>query len=585
MPLPTVAAPRWREPVAAPGAGPISEAAGHPLVGRVLAARGFSDPDAVARFLDPYHHPRSDPRTFPGVNQAIERLRQAHARGERVLVWGDFDVDGQTATALMTIALRRSGIDAIWYVPDRERESHGVGPTAPTIVDVRGASLIVTCDCGLVDLRVISALAARGVDTIVTDHHAPGDGSVAVDHPARAVVAAARLPTDHPARHLAGAGMAYALAAPFLATFQQSGQDLLDLVALGTIADVAALIGDNRRLVARGLPSLNQGRRPGIGALLRDALRREVDDVETSLAGWTIGPRLNALGRLGDASRGVELLLATDPRDLDRLGTLAAHLNEERQAIGGRVQEEAIEILDRPAEDVAHRDPVEGLAWSDRDAIVLAREDWPIGIIGLIAQRLAQDYLRPCALVAISGAEGRVSIRSPEWCDLVPVLRELQADEQLDFSGGGHASAAGGRIPGGRIARFAHLFASAVARQRPAGELMVIHRPEVAIDLTDVSLAAHRALRRLAPFGRGNLEPLFIARDVEVLEARAIGEAGRHRAYVLGNGRGTRARAVHWNAVPVEPGARVDVLAHLGQDAFNEFVGPRLTIRDIRPAR
>ncbi len=585
MPLPTVAAPRWREPEAASGTGPITEAAGHPLVERVLAARGFTDPDAVARFLDPLHHPRSDPRTFPGVGQAIERLTQARAGAERVLVWGDFDADGQTATALMATALRRSGIDATWYVPDRERESHGLGPTALTVVEGRGASVIVTCDCGLVDLGVIRALAARGVDTIVTDHHAPGDAGFPSDHPARAVVAAARLQADHPARHLSGVGMAYALAAPFLATFRQSAQDLLDLVALGTIADVATLVGDNRRLVARGLPALNQGRRPGIGALLRDAVRREVDDVETSLAGWTIGPRLNALGRLGDASRGVELLLATDPPEVDRLGALATRLNEERQGLCDRVLEEALEILGLPADEMARRDLAAGLAWDDRDAIVLAREDWPIGIIGLTAQRLAQDYLRPCALVAISGGVGRISMRSPEWCDLVPVLRELQADERLDFTGGGHASAAGGRIPGEQAAHFAHVLAGAVARQRPAGELRVTHRPEAAIDLADVSLAACRALRRLAPFGRGNPEPLLIARDVEVLEARAIGEEGRHRAYVLGDGRGTRARAVHWNAAPVEPGARVDVLANLGQDAFNDFVGPRLTIRDVRPAR
>lgn len=574
----------WIEPAAIQAGAGLVETLGDPLLARILAARGIDDPATARRFTQPERLPKSDPRLFPGVSAAIERLTIAADRHETVLVWGDFDADGQTATALMVDALRRAEVDAHWHLPDRKRESHGLGIDPVDRTRSIGATLVITCDCGALDLRPIAALGAAGIDTIVTDHHAIPARVLERAHPARALVSPSLLPDHHPARHLAGVGTAYAVAAPFLAARGRSASDLVDLVALGTIADVAQLVDENRRLVATGLPALNRGSRPGIGALLSNSRRGSIDPLDSDTAAWYLAPRLNALGRLGDATPGVRLLLEDDPFTLNALAAQAEAANQRRQALCDEMVgeiERALETGDPPSDDDDER-PIVLVADS---AIVVARRGWHVGIIGLAAQRIAQSRLRPAVIVALDGERGRASMRAPEWCDLMVALAEVGEDPAIGFVGGGHKAAAGGSMAAGMVMRFAERFDTAARAQRPFA-IQRIARPDVEIGLTDVTLEAARSVRRLAPFGRGNPEPLFLLRNVAIRESRRLGGDGRHLALTLASIGSTRTTsAMYWDgARNGDLPDRVDLLGTLERHEYNGSVRARLQIREARPA-
>jgi single-stranded-DNA-specific exonuclease len=577
----------WREPPPVEVPAEVEREAGHPLLARLLVRRGHATADAVRRFLDPTSAPRTEPYALPGVREAVDRLAAAVNRRERVLVWGDFDADGQTATALFVLALRRLGLEPSWHVPLRARDSHGLNGSCVELAHAAGAGLVVTCDCGVSDGTHVAALAEAGVDTIVTDHHAiTGQPPSCV-----AVVSPRLLPRGHPASWLSGVGVAYYLATGLLIAFGRNANDMLDLVALGTIADVAPLVGENRRLVWAGLPDLNAGRRPGVAALLRVAQRLDPDHRDAGPAGWTLGPRLNAFGRLDDATPAVELLLCQDPAAANRLAERADRLNRERIELTERVVAEAVERIESahfldgpPPSTLSLRDgAVVGAA-----AVVAAREGWPAGVIGLAASRLLERYLRPIALVAVQDGTARVSVRSPGWCDLVPIVTTVSQDTAIGFRGGSHHAAAGGSLPSEQVGAFALAFAAAAERQRGASSAPLCHEYAVDAELTlaDVSMASCAAIGRMAPFGNGNREPLFVVRGVELAEPpRAVGDGERHTMLTLVDRRGMRARAVWWDGASVEiPAGRLDLLVRLERNDRGEASYPRLVVQGVRSA-
>jgi single-stranded-DNA-specific exonuclease len=593
---------RWHPPRSVTVPDEVEQTVGHPLLARLLAARGHDTVEAVRRFLDPGSGARTDPSALPGVVAAVDRLARAVEARERLLVWGDFDADGQSATALLVLALRRVGLDPAWHVPLRQRDSHGLNGSAVERASALGATLVVTCDCGVSDHAHVLALREAGIDTIVTDHHAiPASPE---PHPALALVSPRLLPAEHPARWLSGVGVAYYVASGLLGRFGQNGNDLLDLVALGTIADVAPLVGENRRLVWGGLPRLNAGRRPGVAALLEVAKRVDAERHDAAPAGWTLGPRLNAFGRLDDAAMAVELLLCDDPAIAARIAETADRLNRARIEMTERVVAEATELVESAlfleGAWPSTLDLRDGAVVAD-GAIVVAREGWPAGVVGLAASRLVERYLRPIALVAIppssplppgeggrrpGESEARVSMRSATWCDLTPVVDAIQSDPAIGFRGGSHAMAAGGSLPAESVGAFALAFAREAQRQRSADPLCHDLTIDAEIGLQEVTMAACVQIARMAPFGNGNREPLFLIRDVALAEPpRLIGEGERHVMLTLVDARGLRARAVWWGgAASALPSGRLDALARIERNDYRESSFPRLVMVGVRPA-
>jgi single-stranded-DNA-specific exonuclease len=579
VPIPTV----WCEPEPVEVPSELVDLCGSRLAAELVFRRGYRTRDLALPFLDPWLHGPTDPAELPGVDRAVERLKRAVERREQLLVWGDFDVDGQSATAVLVLALRRLGLSPHWHVPRRATDSHGLNASTREHAERVGATVVVTCDCGIGDGEHMEALAAGGVDVIVTDHHAMPAHMGDRPHPAHALVWPGFLSDDHPAHPLSGVGVAYFLAAALLRAFGESADDLLDLVALGTIADVAPLTGDNRRLVQRGLPALNAGKRPGIRTLLTLANRLNAAPMDAGVAGWIIAPPLNAFGRLGKADPAVELLMAEDDATIAPIAADAYHLNQQRQGHCEQIVATASDLV----ESALVGRPAPSLCLASEAAIVAADPAWHLGVIGLAAGRLAQIYLRPVALATRDGVGiARVSVRSAPWCDLNPVIHALVRDESLGFRGGSHPAAAGGELPWDQLQRFAEGFDRAAAGQRLPGPLARKLSIDAELRLSDATLDSCRALARLAPFGNGNPPPLLLVRGVRVAEPpRQMGYSQRHLRLSLSDGDGRRGTAVWWDgATRSLPAGRVDLCLSLEENEFDGRVEPRLVVQAVRPS-
>ncbi|MBI4772396.1 MAG: DHH family phosphoesterase, partial [Chloroflexi bacterium] len=424
----------WLDPPDTPVPDALRTAVGgHPLIAATLARRGLADPAAARAFLDPDCYTPAPPADLPGVPAAAERLERALRAGERICVWGDFDVDGQTAAALLVSALRGLGGDVTYHIPLRARESHGVKlPALREVLDA-GAELLLTCDTGVDAREALEYARSRGVEAIVTDHHSlPPSGALGGLPPdlppATALVHPGLLPPGHPLATLPGVGVAFKLTEALLRRAGRAADcdALLDLVALGIVADVAVQTGDARYLLQRGLAQLRRTARPGLLAVFERAGLDPASLTEEHI-GFQLGPRLNALGRLGNAGKGVELLLTPD---LGRARVLALELeglNARRKLLTDQTFKSALAQLER--------DPALG----ETAALVLAHPEWEAGVVGIVAARLAERFHKPALLLACPpGGPARGSARSVTGCDLTAALA---AHAGLLASLGGHPMA------------------------------------------------------------------------------------------------------------------------------------------------
>jgi single-stranded-DNA-specific exonuclease len=500
---------------------------GLPLVAQTLVRRGIHSPEAARAFLDPAHYTPASPAALPGMDAAVARLWRAIREQEPVAVWGDFDADGQTSTALLLETLRALGGRVTSRVPKRD-EGHGIhlGGLEQLIND--GSRLILTCDTGVTAHQAVAHANRLGAEVIVTDHHVLGNDLP----PALAVVNPHCLPPGHPMASLTGVGVAYQLARaldPALA------DRALDLVALGTVADVGTLTADNRYLVQRGLDALRHTARPGLQAVYGAAGLRPEGITEEHI-GFVLGPRLNALGRLADettgvddqagAARGVELLTTTDPTLARTLAGVVETLNARRQWLTRQITAAALSQIDRDPSLLA-----------DYHALVLSHPDWPGGIIGIVAGRLAQRFGKPALL--ISAPEGRLargSGRSIPGVDLVAALHACATPAPRhppDSSGplltgyGGHPGAAGFSLDRERIPEFRAAFSRAVAATSQIVPEPVL-KIDAYVDLPDLTLDLVAEIGRLAPFGPGNPPLTLAVRDLRLAGQAAIGRTGEH---------------------------------------------------------
>ena len=492
----------------------------HPLVARVLVARHLSDPQAAQAFLFPDRSQLYDPALLHDAPKAVARIRQAIAQGERILVYGDYDVDGACATAILVRTLRMLGADPEWFVPDRFADGYGLHTAIVRQVAERGIRLIITVDTGITGVEAADEARACGVDLIVTDHHHLPERlpkATAIVHPAypRAL---------YPFADLCGAGVAFKLAQLLLGRFPD---ELLALAALATVADQVPLLRENRVLVHEGLHELNV--HPSVGlAALAEVAGLSSTRIEATHAAFQLAPRLNALGRLGDAGRAVRLLLTDDPEEARRLADEANSQNRFRQQIQERLYQEAL------AQIAAHPE------WLDRPALVVSVANAHEGVIGIVAGKLAERFYKPTLCVTTDGEAAKGSGRSVTDIHLCDLLAAVQRETGVFTRFGGHAAAAGFSLAATDIPRLRRAFVEQVEHAWPED---VPRTPYTEVDaplaLAELSANLVRDAQRLAPFGRENPEPVFFVREARVLDARTMGGDGKHlRARVQeGSGR------------------------------------------------
>ena len=568
---------RWRERTGDPRAGlAIAQRLGLPeIIGRVLAARGIG-PEEAERFLNPLlRESLPDPSHLKDMERAASRLASAVERRETVAVFGDYDVDGATSAALLQRFFFAVGARTVVYVPDRQRE--GYGPNTPALLRLYadGATVAVTVDCGIAAHAPIAAASEAGLDVIVVDHHV-GEPSLP---PAYAIINPNRLDETSPHRTLAAVGVVFLLVVAVNRELRKRGwyaarrePDLLswlDLVALGTVCDVVALVGLNRALVAQGLKVMRKRGNAGIAALADRA--RVTEPMGAYHAGFILGPRVNAGGRVGASDLGARLLATESGEEARALAERLEALNAERREIETRVLAQAeaqIEALGRNA------------------LLFAAGEGWHPGVIGIVAGRLKERYGRPACVVAMGDGVGRGSGRSVAGFALGPaVIAARQAG--LAHAGGGHAMAAGFSVTGDRLGALKAFLEDRAREALGDGEVV----PELGVDGALSAAAASPAfaemIERVGPFGTGNAEPRFVFPHLRVLRAEIVGSA--HLRLILADAAGAgRIKAIAFRAVdgPLAPaflndkGRTFHVAGHLRADRWQGREDVQLLLDD-----
>jgi single-stranded-DNA-specific exonuclease len=521
---------RWRiEP--APDDGAVRALAGDLTVpvpfARLLVQRGYVTGEAARRFLRPSRDHLHDPFGLPDMARAVERLARAVRTGETVLVHGDYDVDGQCATTILTRVLRAAGGRAAPFVPHRIRDGYDLSDAGVRAAREAGASVICALDCGTTAVEPVAAARALGMDVIIADHHLPGPERPA----ALALVNPRRPDSTYADPDLCGAGLAWKVALALLRALGRNealAWHLLDLVALATVADLVPLTGENRVLVRLGLRLMPGTKWPGLRALIA-ATGLAHRPIRAGQVGFVLGPRINATGRVGDANDGLRLLLSDDLAEAERLAAQAERQNAERQALDQRTLEEALEDLDRWFDPTRHA------------GLVLAREGWHPGVIGIVASRVVDQVGRPTFLVALDGDVGKGSGRSVPRCNLHEALTGCAG---LLVRWGGHRMAAGLTLHRDRLDAFRDAFNSAILRQARPDELVPSQRVDAVLRLSDLSEEFERLLRHLEPTGVGNPGPVFGLEAVRVHGApRPIGE--KHIRFIVTDGE-RQLRTVAW---------------------------------------
>jgi single-stranded-DNA-specific exonuclease len=540
-------------------------------VAAVLAVRGYAEPDAAKAFLRPRLVDLNDPWSMAGMEGAVDRLARAIDGRERILVHGDYDVDGVCGSAMLARALHRLGAEVEAFVPHRIRDGYDFGPAGLARAVEIDASLVLTCDCGITAHETVAAARDRGIDVIVSDHHTP----LPELPPATAVLNPHRPDCGYPDKVLCGSGVAFKLLHALYERCGRAVDDLyrfLDLVAVPTVADLVPLTGENRLLTRFGLKVLRRTANPGLRALLRAAGVNTSRPINAGQIAFIIGPRINAVGRMGDPMRGLRLLLTEDETEAAELAAVVDAENRIRQEVDRATLEEADEILQETF------DP-------DRDrAIVLASPEWHPGVIGIVASRIVERYYRPTVLIAVDGKMGKGSGRSIPGFHLYDALRAC-APHLVQF--GGHRYAAGLQIEADRVDAFRE------ALDRVAGERLGPEdlQPKLTVDLdlplADVTPELWRVLAHFGPFGQGNPKPVFLARNVGLRGApQIVGE--EHLRLHLDSGEGAVPEAIAFGQAAeaewMSESSRIDLAYQLGLKSWQgvEYIQARVV--DLRPS-
>ncbi|MDI6740825.1 MAG: single-stranded-DNA-specific exonuclease RecJ [Candidatus Edwardsbacteria bacterium] len=472
-----------------------------PLIARLLLTRGVAAEADARRFLSPKLADLHDPYLLPDMGKTIDRLDEALKQGQKIMIYGDYDVDGITATALLMTGLARIGADVSWYLPNRSREGYGISVAGIDEAKHRGVSLVISVDCGITAHEEIAYAKSLGIDCIITDHHETKDSLPE----AAAVVDPKRADSAYPYLELSGAGVAYKLLQALYRRHELPESDLepdLDLVALGTIADIVPLTGENRILAKFGLEALRNSGKPGVRALLEVTGLRE-RPLDSGQIVFMLAPRINAAGRMGDAGTALKLLLTEDPAEAMAIARALDEENKRRKAVDDQILEHASGLV-KSSVDL-----------DNEKVIVLWSDTWHQGVIGIVASRLVEQFYRPTVLIAVDGDRGKGSARSIAGFHLHEALKECQ-DLLLGF--GGHKFAAGLSIETGNIPQFREKLNQVAGRSLSAEDFIPSQALDAEVDLDSIDAETAREFSQFAPFGPGNRYPVLAA-----FQARVVG--------------------------------------------------------------
>ena len=566
---------RWLDPPQT-DAAPLSTLDLPLLLKQTLIRRGIATPDSARAFL----HPEETPSTpFPEIENAVEIIYQAIQRKDRICVWGDFDVDGQTSTALLVQTLQSLGADVVYYIPIRGKESHGVHIESLAPIIDGGIKLLITCDTGITAHDAIDYANSRGVNVVLTDHHDVGETLPN----AKAIINPKLLPQGHPLKNLAGVGVAYKLAEALLRSDDFSRQktatevatttseDLLDLVALGLIADVALLQSETRSLAQRGIRQLRKTNRLGL-KVMAELSNTQLESLTEETIGFTFAPRLNALGRLSDANPAVELLITNNPARARVLAAQIEGLNAQRRLLTSQVTEAA---------EVQLREHPELL---NEPAIVLSHPNWPGGVVGIVANRLVDRYHKP-ALLLTESDDGilRGSARSIEGLHITEAISS-QKNSLLNF--GGHPMAAGLSLQKENLTSFRRGLGRAIEKQ--LGEI-IREDPTLQIDswlgLDEINLELADAIELLAPFGAGNPKLTFASRGITLKSIAEVGKTKEHLRLAVEDENGNVQSILWWGGAGEElpeTGTQIDIAYSVRASTFRGEKQVNATFEEFR---
>ena len=534
-----------------------------PLTAMVLASRGITDAKSAHAYLD-CDCELYDPFLMTDMDLAVGRVALAMTRGERIAVFGDYDVDGITSTCLLTDFLRRNGADVVSYIPGRLEEGYGLNPIAIHQLHGEGVKLIITVDCGITAVSEAKLCKELNIDLVITDHHECKDELPE----AIAVVNPHRPDGGYPHKTLSGVGVAFKLAVALWGDQQAALQEYADMVCLGTVADVMPLQGENRTFVAKGLALLKHTHRPGIAALMKES-GCDPNTVSATSIGFMLAPRINAAGRMGQIDLAVELFLTGDPFKAEILAKALCDLNRQRQAVESEIYSQAVSMLPQG------RAP---------EAIVLADDSWHQGVVGIVASRMAEEYNCPAFLICLDGDHGKASSRSFGGFNLFASLTALSP---LLESYGGHELAAGFTIHRSQISTFRQEVSKLAADYYSTSD-----GPRTVLDI-DCAVTAELltvrgidALQSIEPCGNACPKPVLVMEKLTIDRISMVG-SGRHMRLRLRQGH-HYINAIYFSANPesvsVEPGDVVDVAFN---PQVNEFRGERtvqMNVLDIRPS-
>ena len=551
--------------VAEPEAGAVNTlvSGGYaPLAAMVLASRGIREASQADKYLD-CNAPLLDPLLMTDMAQAASRVRKALELGEKIAVFGDYDVDGITATCLLTDFLRHQGANCVSYIPGRLEEGYGLNPIAIHQLHSEGVKLIITVDCGITAVQEAALCRSLGIDLVITDHHECKD----VLPEAVAVVDPHRIDGGYPHKNLSGVGVAFKLASALCGSQEAVLADYADMVCLGTVADVMPLQGENRVFVSQGLEALRHTHRPGIAALMAEC-GCTPDSVSSSTIGFMLAPRINAAGRMGQIDLAVELFLTHDPHKASTVAKALCELNRQRQAVESEIYQQAISML-----------PV----GQPPEAIVLADETWHQGVVGIVASRIAEEFSCPAFLICLDGDHGKASSRSYGGFNLFSSLTTLSS---LLESYGGHELAAGFTINRNNIPEFRRqvcaLAASFYSDDTPRTLLDI----DCAVPPELLTIPNVESLNVLEPCGSGCPKPVLMLKGATIDRIQQVG-SGRHMRLRLRIGRYSM-NAIYFSATAESTFVRTgDVVDIAFTPQINEFRGDRtvqLNLLDIRPS-
>jgi len=553
----------------------ISEKLNLPAVfAKVLVKRGFTDIDDIIGFLKPSVKDMHDPMLLPDMEKAVDRILDAKEHNERIVVYGDYDVDGITATSILYLFLKSIGLTVSYYIPDRVDEGYGISGAAVEFLCENSFDLMITVDCGISATDRIEqikeglVLKGRKMDVIITDHHQPDSNCL----PDVLALINPHLPySEYPFSKLCGAGVAFKLVHALCKRLNLGDEyfKYIDLACLGTVADIVELTGENRVIVQAGLRKIQKCPNPGIQALL-EAAEIKNGNVDAWRLAFIIAPRVNAAGRMGDATRAVTLFTSSDPSRSEELARQLHNDNSKRQKIQTEIFRKALEIIDGD------------LNFRNRKVIVVSGDEWHQGVIGIVASMLVEHYYKPCFVMSVSGDEAVCSARS---IDGFNIYDGMEYCRDLLVRYGGHEKAGGLTIKKSNIDRFSERINEYAERILKSADMQPKLEIDADVQIEEININSAGALTAMAPFGEGNPKPLFRMKDVNVLDRKRIGSDKSHLRLILGTERNpVQAVAFRMGYMErlLEKNSKIDVIFEMGLNEYNGRKNAELVVKYIR---